>query len=326
MIEQKPIGGFFELEVQRSQHSFHPGALALTNGRACLNLILQQLQPQKVWVPFYTCDALLHPLRLNQIPYGFYAVNSALELAQSPTLDEEEYLIYINYFGLKTCYVEQLSARYGDRLILDNTQAFFERGNGKHWAFNSARKFFGVPDGGYLYAPDTAHLSSAYPPAEIRYQHLVNRLLGKQQQSYAEYGAAETALNADIQAMSILSQTLLSAVDYATVIQKRRENFQIYHAAFHAQNQISGTIAEQIDAGVPFHYPLFLQRPIERRSLFQNQIFVPTLWQETLNRGIPGFQLERELTQQLLPLPLDHRYGTAEINTVIHILQTLLQS
>jgi hypothetical protein len=323
MTEQKPIGGFFELEVPRSQHSFHPRAIALTNGRACLNLILQQLQPQKIWLPFYTCDALLQPLLLNQISYEFYSINPALELARSPALGAGEYLIYINYFGLKTRYVEQLTALYGGRLILDNTQAFFERGNGKNWAFNSARKFFGVPDGGYLYTPESSVFD--YPSnTKIGYQHLVDRLLGKQPQAYAEFVTAEAALTCEIQGMSLLSQTLLSTVDYKAVIQKRRENFQTYHAAFQALNQLNWQVEGQQD-GVPFYYPLLLDRTIERRSLYQNQIFVPTLWQDTLNRGIDGFQFEQKLTQQLLPLPLDHRYSTPEINIVIRTLQNILQ-
>jgi hypothetical protein len=323
MTEHKPIGGFFELEVSRSPHSFHPTAIALTNGRACLNLILQQLQPQKVWLPFYTCDALLHPLILNHIPYEFYAIDSALELARSPTLGTGEYLIYINYFGLKTRYVEQLANTYGDRLILDNTQAFFERS--RNWAFNSARKFFGVPDGGYLYTPESGDRLDYPPNADIDYQHLIDRFLGKQPQAYAKFMTAEDAVSCEIQGMSVLSQALLSTVDYESVIHNRRKNFWIYHAAFQSLNQLIWDIESQPNS-VPFHYPLLLDHAIDRRSLYQNQIFVPTLWQDTLNRDIGGFQFEQQLTQRLLPLPLDHRYSAPEINTVIQTLQNILPS
>jgi len=148
-------------------------------------------------------------------------------------------------------------------------------------------------------------------------------MLGKQQQAYQEFVSAEQALSSDVQGMSILAQSLLATVDYESVIQKRRENFGLYHEAFQHLNLLVNGL-DITDEVVPFHYPLYLKDTIDRRSLYRHHIFVPTLWQDTLNRGIEGFTFEQEFTQHLLPLPLDHRYGMAEVNAVISALRGIL--
>ena len=70
------IGGYFELELNNRQKSYHPNAkLALKSGRACLQILLQQELPKKVWLPYYTCDTLIDPLISCDIKYDFYNLN-----------------------------------------------------------------------------------------------------------------------------------------------------------------------------------------------------------------------------------------------------------
>ncbi len=57
----KSIGGFFESELPHGGARPHPGALGLSTGRACLMVMLENLRPRRVHVPFYTCDAALEP-------------------------------------------------------------------------------------------------------------------------------------------------------------------------------------------------------------------------------------------------------------------------
>ena len=49
-------------------------------------------------------------------------------------------------------YVEWLAKQYGKKLIVDNTQAFYAKPVEDVDTFYTCRKFFGVPDGAYLYA------------------------------------------------------------------------------------------------------------------------------------------------------------------------------
>jgi hypothetical protein len=45
-------------------------------------------------------------------------------------------------------------------------------------------------------------------------------------------------------------------------------------------------------------------------------VFVPVLWPELQSREAAGFEWERNVAARLLPLPIDHRYGPSEMQTV----------
>ena len=120
----RKIGGFFELEISTRDNLFHKNALPISTGRACLNLILHKLKPIKVFIPYYTCDAVLEPLIINKIEFEYYSLNENLEPAEIK-LKQDEYILYINYFGIKKRVVQALIKKYGKRLIVDDTQGFF---------------------------------------------------------------------------------------------------------------------------------------------------------------------------------------------------------
>src|SRR5579864_5943986 len=97
----KEIGGYFELELKKEGYHYHDTPHALKSGRAALHHMLDHLKPSLVYLPFYTCDALLEPLKEANIPYEFYPVNDKLEPVTLIDLREGEYFLYIDYFGLK---------------------------------------------------------------------------------------------------------------------------------------------------------------------------------------------------------------------------------
>ena len=84
----KPIGGFFEFEFSQGGTLYHQGAIPLSTGRACLNLIIQETKPKKIHVPFYVCDALLKPIIANHIP--FEPVNVGEFLEQEPNYNPQK--------------------------------------------------------------------------------------------------------------------------------------------------------------------------------------------------------------------------------------------
>ena len=328
------IGGFLELELFQGQGpSYHAGALALQNARACISHIIGQTHMQNVWLPYYTCNALLEPFEQAGVPYKFYTLTEGLEISLTGVpdqLEEGEYVVYINYFGLKNNYVRELVERYGNQLLVDNTQDFFAHGYAYGWAFNSARKSFGVPDGGYLYGPATElGMADGYPVnKDYDATYLIDRLRGAQQQAYAGFIAYERTLTSQPLRISEFSAALLSQVDYSAVIERRRENFQYYHAQLGSLNMLSINI--KLDTlppdTVPFCYPLLPAGggPFDRQALFSQNVFIPTLWPDVLTRQPTGFNWERQLTQALLPLPVDHRYGRSEIDFIIQKVKQLM--
>ena len=100
---------------------------------------------------------MLQPIRHLGIEYEFYHINDYFEPAIVLHPKDDEVVLYINYFGLKSHFSSSFCETYRNT-ILDLTQAFYcEPGkqidNNSHQcdSYYSSRKFFGVPDGAYLY-------------------------------------------------------------------------------------------------------------------------------------------------------------------------------
>ena len=125
MKELKPIGGFFELEVPPLAYSYHQNALALTNGRTCMRWILEHEAPSRVYIPFYTCQSLYEPMVTMGVEFVFYRVNEAMDPVDLPQPKTGELLVFINYYGLKNKLAEELSRKFGKRVVIDNTHQFF---------------------------------------------------------------------------------------------------------------------------------------------------------------------------------------------------------
>ena len=125
------IGGYFELAdlVERGEFPHNDGVL-LNTGRNALEYILRSIGNVKhVYLPYYTCEVVLEPLKKLNIPYTYYHINSSFEIADELKPQESEYVIANNYYGIKDAYIEKLASQYGDKLIADCAQAFFSNPN-----------------------------------------------------------------------------------------------------------------------------------------------------------------------------------------------------
>ena len=143
----------------------------------------------------------------NNIKYEFYPINDRFEPAELPELKNNEYFIYVNYWGIKSDTVHHLVKLYGEKLIIDNVHDFFSSGYKGIWSFNSARKYFGVPDGAYLYSPYRIK-DRIERNTEISLAHCMNRLLGKQEVGFKQFLKYERSFSPEIKAVSIVSERL----------------------------------------------------------------------------------------------------------------------
>ncbi len=323
----RPIGGYFELQLLPGSSVFHSApAIALKSGRASISLLLRHKQPEHVWLPYYTCDALLEPLKKNHIKFSFYEIDNNFEIAGNiPEISPKECIIYINFFGLKNVYSEYLESKHKENLWLDHTQAFFYKPvNIKSFHFNSARKFFGVPDGSYLYGPDiwdSINVQALPRNNEYKIEHLILRYQGKVAEGHKIFKENESLSGHGIARMSQISESILSHVNYNESSSKRKTNYNILHDALGKTNQLPEEIAGNPNNTVPICYPYLPPHPIEKEYFWENSIFVPTFWQECIKRSSSGYYFEKMLSNILLPLPIDQRYGEPEMNRIIELIK-----
>ena len=313
------IGGYFGLELKQGENVFHTSPYKMKSGRSSLSFILTNCKLKHVYLPFYTCDALLEPFDLHNISYSFYAINKKFELDIMPVLKDGEMLVYINYYGIKDEYVEQLSNKYTDKLTVDCTQAYFTKGNGRSWYFNSTRKFFGVPDGSDLYVPNGFDWEDIYDalPVSDNYitDHLFARFNDEIQKGYPYFQKNETLNGGGAAKMSVLTQCLLSNIDFEKVMEVRKQNFSYLDANLQDSNQLS---ISTCSPSVPFFYPYLPAHTIDKKKLWAENIFIPVLWNDCLQRANSiQFPIERELSEELLPIPVDHRYAGLQMDRML---------
>ena len=99
-------------------------------------------------VPYYLCDSIVNLLQKNNIDITFYHIKMDFTPENNIKLRTGEYLFVVNYYGQLTKKMQgKLKSQYKN-IILDNTQAFFDKPLKNVDTLYSFRKFFGVPDGG----------------------------------------------------------------------------------------------------------------------------------------------------------------------------------
>ena len=312
----KKIGGFFELEIAKGDSLYHDDAIKLSTGRACLNYILQVIKPSKVFVPYYCCDALYEPMALLGIDCEFYEINNQLEIKKLPKLKENEIIIYCDFFGVKSEYTQSLINRYNNKLIIDNSHSFYKKQlSVNSISFTTARKYFGVPDGAFLYIPDQYKFKKSLKRnTKVSINHNTHSLLGLQDFAYLEFSEYEKTLNSDIEMISVLSEKLLATVDYKEVRAIRNRNFNFFRKEF---NQLNNIMINENEVDC-FCYPLLLDTPIKKEELYNEKIYLPNYWIDTTKRAdSSNYKFETKISTQLLPLPIDHRYTLEDLKRVV---------
>ena len=310
------IGGYFSLELPH-HGEYHKDAFRLNTGRNCLEYILRVRGYKKVYVPYYTCEAVMEPISKLEISFEYYHIDIHFEIRDSFTLKDGEALLYTNYFGLKQRYVEQLVEKVGSRLIVDNTQAFYAKPHAGIDTFYTCRKFFGVPDGAYLYCDKELAEEFEQDYSYDRLAHLVKRIDLSAEDGFKDFRLAEDSLdNQPIRKMSKLTQRMMQSIDYNAVALKRRANYEILHKTLGRDNNLMLPLG--VDA-VPMVYPYLAPIKGLREKLIENKIFIAMYWPNVLDWTIK-YDIEYLMACQVLPLPIDQRYKEEDLKRVVEII------
>lgn len=312
----KPIGGYFELETNARQ-AYHAGLIQLNTGRNSLEYILRVRKYTKVYIPYFTCDVILEPFKKLDVNYTFYHIDKQLDPIIDFEIRENEALLYTNYFGLKESTVERL-ANEKLNLIVDNAQAFYDKPLNGIDTFYSSRKFFGVPDGAYVSINMTLTENFKMDVSLDRFSHLLKRMEFDSETGYGDFLQNEKDLaGQSIKQMSLITKKLLAAIDYEAISYKRKGNFISLHNKLKKKNELN---FEMPSEAVPMVYPFYVTSPGLRDYLIQNKVYVATYWLNVLDWTKPE-QWEHQLTKNLIPLPVDQRYGNEDMNRIIHLIE-----
>lgn len=312
----REIGGYLELE-HFTGTEYHQKALRFNTATNALLWLLKRRNYREIWFPEFLCASVFQAVReQTNLKISFYAVDEALQpVVERPLPHGAVFYVVNHYDRMSRDFLKQLQNKIGP-ILVDNVQAFFQKPLAGVDTLYSCRKWFGVPDGAYLYTDllpeDTLSPMRVGPLME----HLVGRYEDGANIWYTAFQQSENQLvHAPEAGMSLLTRNLLCGVDYTKAASRRQENFKMLDVFFAEYNLLQNDFAD-----VPFMYPL---RLIEERAqhvrnkLLEWKIYVPTLWPNLAGTGA-------QMSRSILPLPVDQRYTESDMLYLAEHLKEVL--
>lgn len=317
-MSKEAIGGYFELEIQDGEE-YHSNAIRLNTGRHALEYILRAKEYKKIYLPYYTCEVIFEPVRRLNVEIEFYSIDeNFMPIFDFNKVGDEEVFLYTNYFGICANQIEEVISK-SRNTIIDNAQSFFSKPVDGVDTFYSARKFFGVPDGAYLYTDKELGKSFEYENSINRFEHLITRIEKGAEAGYKNFKANDASFNNSlIKKMSKISQRILKGIDYDFVTKRRLKNFNFLHEKLSSRNELK--INLELNE-VPMVYPFLNYSDGIREYLIEHKIFVPTYWPNVLKQA-PKDSLEFYFAKNILFLPIDQRFTKKEMQYIINKLMS----
>lgn len=308
----REIGGYFELELS-SGRPFHHGTLAFDSAHNALRYYLCKKKVRHIYIPYYICATITEAIHKEGVACDFYFISDDLKPVWQKLSGKPDAILLVNYFGLLALNENMIPADF-KHIIIDNSQAFYAPANIGQATIYSPRKFFGVPDGGYLASDLENNEDLALAQSYQRFGHLLMRSDLDANKGYSEFRKNENALSeSEPRRMSRLTEKLLKSIDYSGSQIRRRQNFLRVHDALTKFNQLS---INPVETDTPMIYPLLTENSGLRSYLIEKKIYVAQYWREVLS-SVPENSFEYKLADNLIALPIDQRWDDTDMERLI---------
>lgn len=316
----KTFGGYLTLDKKNSKGS-NQRCYKFNSGRSALEFIVKAIKPKTIYLPFYSCQAVIEKVKelVNNINY--YHINDQLEPAfDLNTLSEEDTIIYTNYFGLKDKFIANLTGLKAF-LIIDNAQSFYSTPHINMASFNSLRKFFGVPDGGFSYLPIALFDPRLIPKKKATsWQnsiHLFKAIDLGLENSYKDFLENEAFISkSQYSKISKVTIHIFGNIDLNKVAIIREKNFDTLKNQLNSFNHLKKVLLEE-KMSTPLTYPFYHSNlPANAREiLIEQKIFLPKYW-PNLSTKIFLNESERLFCEKVLFLPIDQRLTQKDMKII----------
>lgn len=312
------IGGYIEF-TQFNGSIFHDDAIALNSGRNCLAYLIESRNIKRIAIPKFLCDSVSDICKKYNLDIRYYSIGKDF-LPQILQHEDGEWIYLVNYYGqIDNNQIVKFKQKY-ENIIVDNVQAFFQMPLGDTDTIYTCRKFFGVPDGAFLYTDKKLNCDLENDVSMNRISHLLGRLEENANKHYSEYIINEEAfINLPIRKMSLLTENLLRSIDYKIVQITRERNFLYLDNKLGVYNKLK----LQVPVGA-FMYPLYLANGADiRKKLQEEKIYIPTLWPDVFDVCNES-DLEYDMAKNILPIPCDQRYSLEDMEYMVSEVEKCL--
>lgn len=290
-------------------------------------------------VPQYTCDTVIIPFQKLGWRVFYYPVNRKLQVEEASFRQlllevKPSVLLMHTYYGVDTiCNVWEMLQEYrrhsGMIFIEDMTQslALLSEKNGADYYVGSLRKWFSIPDGGFLVSPENLEVNlEKEKKIFVEKKLLAQRskaeyLQGSQKAKKKEFlcwnREAEDYLyeNDSICELSTFSKEELKKIDFKEMFHRRNENAIFLQRSLRGLSKINMII--NVTKESPLYFPIYIENREKLQTfLRERDIFAPVLWpipeqiKATMGKEV------LYIFEHLLALPCDQRYSLGDMKRI----------
>lgn len=323
IVEDRPrvIGGYISIDSRMSPLMPCNNGWLVNSGPNALEFILKSLPEVKaVLIPEYYNPEIEKKLESMKIKVRRYSVAQNFEMTEEPVVGEGEYIILVNYFGVKDHYVYEKAIKYGDKAIVDNSHAWYASLPCGTKAFFSAPEFFGVPDGGKAVGAsldgalwESLDRSVSYDRCEAMLKRID---CGAEEAEDVSRMVEKKVSEEKLMKISHLTDSMLRNVAFTEIRQKRLSNFQHLHSVLGTHNKLAGIMDPSMKA--PKVYPFLCNDANLKKYLIDNKIYCST--------GMTGkiATPESENTgaaENIIAFPIDQRYDFNDMEYILDLIR-----
>ena len=327
--------------------SFDPSVKLYSLCREALLALLQAVEvPRKsALLPAYTCSTVIDPFMQLGWDVAFYSVNMDLSLNLESLMAKSRdccpsVAVFHPYYGMDYSASELDAIKAlrdeGCLTVEDLTQNLFAPKHEDIFAcrVGSIRKWFPVPDGGFLDSPfavcdPSQENESFYIPQlvamRLRFKYFETndtelKDLSIQLNKYAERHAHESIV---MHAISDYTLIAMKGLDIDGCIEARRDHFHTLFDGLADCGKVTLPIRDMNRlVGAPLYFPLFVNGD---RASFQSQIaersiYAPVLWRAA-SEDVVVDDAVRSIYDRILAIPCDQRYSREDMIRVVEAIR-----
>lgn len=301
-------------------------------------------------LPAYMCDSVFFPIKRAGWEMHFYKINKNLEAEKESLCRMIENirpgLLFIHaYYGVDTWKpMRSLLNEWrtqGICIMEDVTQSYYlpEAGAEADYVVGSLRKWYPVPDGGFV-ASDISLPEDILPAGREFTQRRMELLTEKWEYLHGDRKREDkAALKTDylkknreteewldtfegINALSAETAEILRNMDEEECKDRRNANYACLSGRIRGKTSFQPIFPAEQKAAAPLYFPIYaLDRDGLQEFLQIHDIYAPVLWPVGRENADSITESEDYIYGHMLALPIDQRYGSAQMERIVRVLE-----
>lgn len=303
---------------------------------------------KKCLLPAYMCDTVFLPFEWAGWEVHFYHIGKNLEAHEEELRRRMEQirpsLLFIHcYYGVDTWkQLRSFLKEWQDKgvcIMEDVTQSYYLKDTGMEadYVIGSLRKWYSVPDGGFVASNHTLAVAEDEDNTEFinkrlkfltdKWEYLYGIERGKKElkASYLERNKeAEERLDekSGISVVSRISEKLLNKQEETAAKNRRIENCCILFEELQGSRNFTYVWDNLEKDTAPLYFPIYVEdRDSLQEYLREHDIYAPVLWPIGIENISCLTEAEKYIYEHLLAIPVDQRYGREEMHRIVDVMK-----